>query len=64
MNNFMQNLQALRANPVQFLMSRKFNIPQDIGSNPNTIAQYLLNTGQVTQEQYNQAVRQANQFRK
>lgn len=61
-NNFLQDLQQLRNNPIQFLMKRKFNVPQNIGNNPNNIAQYLLNTGQVSQEQYNQAAKLARQF--
>ena len=63
-SNFMSQLQALRQNPVQFLMQRRFNIPQNIASNPNEIVQYLLNTGQVSQAQYNQANAMARQFMK
>ena len=64
MNNFMQMLQALQANPMQFLMQRKFNIPRNIVNDPNAIVQYLMNTGQITQQQYNQAAQMANRFRK
>ena len=64
MNNFMQMLQALQNNPIQFLMQRKFNVPQNIANDPNAIAQYLMNTGQVTQQQYNQAAQMANRFKR
>ena len=64
MNNFMQMLQALQANPIQFLMQRKFNVPQNIANDPNAIVQYLMNSGQISQQQYNQAAQMARQFKK
>lgn len=63
MNNpFMNQLQALQNNPVQFLLQRKLNVPQNIANDPNAIIQHLMNTGQVTQEQYNQANNMARRF--
>ena len=57
-------LQMLMQNPMQMIMQRGFKIPPNISaSNPNSIIQYLLNTGQVSQEQYNNAVNMARQFR-
>lgn len=42
-------------NPMAML-TRRFNIPQGINTqDPNAIIQYLLNTGQITQQQLNQA---------
>lgn len=35
---------------------------QYAGQNPDTIIQQMLNSGQVTQEQYQQAVQQARQL--
>lgn len=55
-NNPMQMLAQLQSNPVSFLIKRGFNIPQNIGNNPNSITQYLLNSGQISQERYNQTV--------
>lgn len=58
MNNFgniMNIYNQIRQNPVQ-LLSQRFNLPQDIdASNPNNIIQHLLNTGQVSENQINQA---------
>ncbi len=55
LNDLMNMYQQLRSNPMQ-LLARRFNIPQNINLNdPNAITQHLLNTGQVTQEQYNNA---------
>lgn len=61
--NIMQAIQSLKQNPMQFLMQRKFNIPQNIANDPNAIIQHLMNTGQVSQQQYNKALQQMNQFR-
>ena len=55
LNDLMNMYQQLRSNPMQMLAWR-FNIPQNINLNdPNAITQHLLNTGQITQEQYNNA---------
>lgn len=62
MNNMMQLLQMIQQNPVQFLRSRGLNIPQDL-NNPNAIIQYLMNTGQVSQQQYQNARMMAERFR-
>ena len=56
-------LALLRQNPLQMLMQKGFKIPNNVGNDPNAIIQYLLNTGQVSQEQYNQAVQMAKTFR-
>lgn len=60
MNNL---LQMLKANPVQFLMQRKFNIPANIANDPTAIVNHLLKTGQVSQAQINNAYRQMGQFK-
>lgn len=62
MNDMMQMLSQLKANPVGFLMQRKFNIPQNAASDPNTIINHLLQTGQIRQEQVNQAYQAAQRF--
>ena len=54
MNDIMNMYQQIKANPVQFL-SKRFNIPQNM-NDPNAIIQHLLNSGQVTQDQVNQAM--------
>lgn len=64
MNNPMQMLQALKSNPVQFLLQRKFNVPSNIASDPNAILNHLLQTGQVTQEAVNRAYQQMGQFKR
>ena len=58
----MQALQMLRANPMQFLLQRKINVPQDLMGNPQAIVQHLLNSGQMSQDVYNRIQAQANKF--
>ena len=62
--SFASTLQSLKQNPMQFLMQKKFNIPQNISNDPNAIIQHLMNTGQVSQQQYNRASSMARQFMK
>lgn len=58
MQNIMDLYNQMQQNPIQML-SRRFNIPQNI-NNPNDIIQHLLNSGQVTQTQVNNAMQMAN----
>lgn len=62
-NNFISMLNQFKQNPMSML-SRKYNIPQDM-TDPNQILQYLLNSGQVSQEQINRVMKMKNdpQFR-
>lgn len=64
MNNPIAMLQQLKSNPLQFLMQRKFNIPQSIANDPNAIVNHLLQTGQVSQEAVNRAYQQMGQFKR
>ena len=50
-NKFMQNPMAM--------LSQRFNIPQNL-EDPNQIIQHLLNTGQVSQQQVNNAMQMRN----
>lgn len=61
--NPLQVAQQLRANPA-LIQRAGLRIPQNL-TDPNAIIQHLMNTGQVTQQRYNQAVQFAQQqFRK
>ena len=61
-NPLISSLKALQQNPMQFLAQRRFSIPQNIQNDPNAIIQHLMNTGQVSQEKYNQASQMASRF--
>ena len=50
-NQFKQNPMAM--------LSKKFNIPQNM-NDPNEIIQHLLNTGQISQQQVNNAMQLRN----
>lgn len=63
-NNIIGMLQQLQSNPMA-LLSQKFNIPQDLDvKDPNAIIQHLMNTGQVSQQAYNNARNMAMNFKK
>lgn len=60
MNNIFAMYQQLRQNPMQVLAQR-FNIPQNVNINdPNAIIQHLLNSGQISQQQVNNAMNLRN----
>lgn len=56
--NIMEMANQFRQNPMAML-SQRYNIPQNL-NNPNEIIQYLLNTGQVSQSQVNNAMQMRN----
>lgn len=62
MNPF-QIMNQFKHNPMA-LLSKRFNIPQNIGNDPNQIIQHLMNTGQVSQQQYNMANQQLSAMKK
>lgn len=54
-NSFMQN-------PMQFLMQRKINIPQQFANDPHGAVQYMLNNGQMSQDQLNNLTQMAQKM--
>ena len=62
-NQIMQMLQQFKANPIQMLMQRRFNVPMNIGNDPNAILNHLMQTGQVSQDAVNRAYQQMGRFR-
>lgn len=56
--NILQMVNQIKQNPMAVL-SQRFKIPQNM-NDPNQIIQHLLNTGQVTQEQVNNAMQMRN----
>lgn len=62
-SSLQQAIGQLRANPMQIL-GRKWNIPQGVNmSDPNSILQHLVSTGQISQQQYNAAFQQAQKMK-
>ena len=61
--SMMQMLGQLKQDPRKVLMQR-FNIPENVGNDPQSIIQHLMNTGQVSQEQFNQAMEMKKMIQK
>lgn len=57
-------LQQLKANPVQFLLQKRFNVPQNMSNDPSAILNHLLSSGQISQQQINNAYQMAQQFKR
>ena len=61
MNNPMQMLMLLKQNPAQLLQQAGFRVPVDL-TDPNAIIQHLMNSGQLSQQRFEQARQMASQF--
>ena len=62
-NQLQNQFQLFKSNPISFLSQREVNIPQQYMNNPQGAVQYLLNSGIMSQEQYNQISQIASQFK-
>lgn len=58
MNNIFNMIMQARQNPMA-IISQRFNIPQNI-QKPQDIVQHLLDSGQISQDQLNSAMRMKN----
>lgn len=52
-NQLMTQFNQFKSNPMSFLLQRNVNIPQQYLNNPEEAVKYLMNNGQMTQDQYN-----------
>lgn len=55
MPNIGEMFQKFKQNPMDYLLKSKLSIPDNIGNNPQNILQYLVQSGQVSQQMMNQA---------
>lgn len=63
MAGIMQMVQQFKSNPMQMLMQKRMNLPQGISMNdPNAILNHLVQSGQVSQQQINQAYQMMQRF--
>lgn len=62
MNNFRMQQQQFRQNPLGFMAQRGLNIPQQYQNDPSGAIQYLMNSGKLTQQQYNYAMNMGKQL--
>ena len=58
----LNNLMNFVKNPISALMKSKLDIPQNFQGNANDMIQYLLDSGQITQDQYNMANQKAREI--
>ena len=54
--NVMNMFNKLTKNPAQTLIESGLNVPAEIANNPQQIVQHLLKSGQISQQQVNQAM--------
>lgn len=54
MQNMLGQFQQFMGNPMRMIASKKMNIPQEYMKDPNEAIQYLMNTGKLSQQQYNE----------
>lgn len=59
--NILNMLPQLKQNPMALLQRVGLNIPANV-TNPQQMIQHLMNSGQITQQQYDNACQIAKQF--
>ena len=58
--NIIRQFRQFMQNPIGAFMNSGLNIPENIQNNPEAITNYLRSSGQMNDDQYNQAVEFAN----
>ena len=61
-NGLMQQFNMFRQNPIQYMLQRRMNIPAQYMNDPRGAVQYLLQNGQMSQQQLQQLSQMANQM--
>lgn len=65
MGNFfelMQKFNQFRQNPIGALMGMGYNVPPHLQNNPEGTVNYLRNSGQMSEQQFNRFSQMAQQF--
>jgi len=52
-NPMMSQFNSFVQNPMQFLLQRNINVPQQYMNDPQAAVQYLLNNGTMSQDAFN-----------
>lgn len=60
--DIMNQFNLFMKNPMAFLMQKRINIPPEYSSDPRGAVQYLMNTGQMSQETFEQIRNGASQM--
>lgn len=61
-NNMANQFNMFMKNPMQFLISKRINIPQEYANNPQGAVQYLMSTGKMSQMTFENLRNQASQM--
>jgi len=61
-NGMMNQFNSFMQNPFQYLTQKKINIPQQFMNDPHGAVNYLLQNGQMSQEQLNSLMQRAQQM--
>lgn len=61
-NSFNSQLSSFKSNPLEFLLQHKINIPDQYANDPRGAIQYLLNNGQMSQQQLNMLMQMAQRM--
>lgn len=59
-NQFFKSFRGFMGDPIQMMSG--MNIPKNMMNSPNEMIQYLMNSGQMNQGQYNQLKQMAGQI--
>lgn len=62
MFGLVQRFQQFMQNPMAAFISSGMSVPQNIQNNPDAILNYMKSSGQMTEDQFNQAQQFAQQF--
>lgn len=62
MFNMMSMLKQFKENPIKML-SQRFSLPEGIASDPQQIVKHLVDSGQVSQAQIDQAMQMREMFK-
>lgn len=60
--NLMNSFQSFMQNPFEALVKSRLNIPNEYMNDPHSASQYLVSSGQISQEQFNKAYQTAQQM--
>lgn len=64
MSNMIAEFQNFMRNPMQYMAQRGMNIPQEYMQNPQQAIQYLMNSGRLSQDDFNRLQQQALQIQR
>ena len=63
-NDMLAEFANFQKNPQQYLLSKGLNVPQNMLNSPQQAVEYILSSGQGTNEQLNQFKTMLNMFHK